>query len=95
MIRLCVLLWEHPDRADAVRQYEDEVLALLPDHGARLVSRDVVSPRVEGDPLEVQVIELPDQPALDAYLADPRRVALTEQRDAAVARTQVLTLARR
>jgi uncharacterized protein (DUF1330 family) len=68
------------------------VLCLLPDHGARLVSRHTVASRADGDPLEVQVIELEDQQALDTYLSDPRRLALSGQRDAAVARTQVLVL---
>lgn len=46
----------------------------------------------EDDPLEVQLIELRDQTALDDYMADPRRIALEEERLAAVARTRVLRL---
>jgi hypothetical protein len=47
------------------------------------------------DPLEVQVIELPSRAALDAYLRDPRRIALDADRDAAVARTRILEVTAR
>ena len=44
----------------------------------------------DGDgPLEVQLLELPSQDALDRYLADDRRTALGEGREAAIARTEV------
>lgn len=93
-LTLAVLLWPHPGEDDALRAYEDEVLALLPDHGGRVVSR--VRRRSDGEgpdgdgPLEVQIIDLPDQAALDGYLADPRRAKLAGVRDRAIARTDVL-----
>ena len=91
-IRLFVLLWEQPGRADDLAAFEDAVLALLPDHGCRLVSRDYVAERREGDPLEVQLIEVPDDGALNAYMEDPIRATLarTHERDAVIARTQLL-----
>ncbi|WP_425955668.1 hypothetical protein [Xylanimonas sp. McL0601] len=92
-LTLCVLLWPLPGQDDALTAYEDAVLALLPDHGARLVSRvrRTASDGPAGDgPLEVQVIELPSGEALAAYMADPRRTALAVDRDAAIARTQIL-----
>lgn len=46
------------------------------------------------DPLEVQVIDLPDDAALATYLADPRRTALADVRDRAVARTQIVRVDR-
>jgi uncharacterized protein (DUF1330 family) len=60
--------------------YEDRVLELLAEHGARVLFR---GRRAAGEdaslPLEVQVLWFPDRRALDAYLADPRRLALLEQ----------------
>ncbi|WP_242496424.1 hypothetical protein [Xylanimonas protaetiae] len=107
-LQLCVLLWARPGQDDALTAYEDAVLALLPDHGARLVTRvrratssTVVPLDVQGwtddvtDPLEVQVIELPSRAALDAYLRDPRRTALDADRDAAVDRTRILEVTAR
>ncbi|WNV74316.1 hypothetical protein [Geodermatophilus sp. DSM 44513] len=91
-IQLCVLLWEHPGRAQDLAAFEDEVLALLSQHGGRLISRHIVMERHDGDPLEVQLIEMPDEEALAEYLRDPVRVRLahTHDRDAVIARTQLL-----
>lgn len=91
-LRLCVLLWEHAGRAQDLNAFEDAVLALLPGHGGRLLSRDRVVNRRDGDPLEVQVIDMPDEAALTAYLQDPERTELARahDRDAVIARTQLL-----
>ncbi|HWL98009.1 MAG TPA: hypothetical protein VNP20_11720, partial [Nocardioidaceae bacterium] len=93
-IRLCVLLWEHPGRARDLAAFEDDVLALLSDHGGRLISRHVAIERDDGDPLEVQLIEMPDEDALAGYMQDPVRAKLARahDRDAIVARTQLLRI---
>ena len=63
-------------RAGAARAFEDEVLALLPDHGARVLYR---GHRAEGQdpalPVEVHLLWFPSRVAFDAYLADERRQA--------------------
>jgi uncharacterized protein (DUF1330 family) len=89
-VRLCVLLWEQPGQAKELAAFEDTVLALLPAHGGTVISRDTVTERDDGDPLEVQLLELPDEDALAAYIGDPRRAAVLGQRDAVIARTHVL-----
>jgi len=91
-LRLCVLLWPNPGRNDELRRYEDAVLPLLEEHGGRLVARETVARADESQPLEVQLIELRDQAAMDAYLADPRRLELEDARANAIARTQILRL---
>jgi uncharacterized protein (DUF1330 family) len=83
---LCCLLWAKPGQETALVEYEDRVLALLPVHGATLLSR-VRSDGADANPLEVQVFDFSSQASLDAYLTDPRRTALTAMRDAAVERT--------
>jgi uncharacterized protein (DUF1330 family) len=88
-LTLAVLLWPHPGQDDAVCAYEDKVLALLPDYGGRVVSRVRRRPAEEG-PFEVQIIDLPDEAALEGYLADPRRARLADVRDRAIARTDVI-----
>lgn len=92
-IRLCVLLWAHDRREQDLHRYEDTVLALLDDHEGHVIARHRVDPRGAGDPIEVQIIELADQAAMDAYMSDPRRTALHLERDAAVADTKILRLA--
>ncbi len=85
-LRLCVLLWGNPGAEAALITYEDRVLELMGDHGARVLQR-ARSDGAEGAPLEVQTLEFPSQEALDGYLVDERRIALAGEREAAVART--------
>lgn len=94
MITLCVLLWPHPGQDEALTDYEDQVLALLGRHGATLVSRVRNPGFTEVLPYEVQVIEVPDQAALDGYLQDPDRTALSGLRDRAIARTELMRVER-
>jgi uncharacterized protein (DUF1330 family) len=88
-IRLCVLLWARPGADAALVDYEDRVLELIADHGARVLQR-ARTDGADGAPLEIQILEYPSQAALDGYMADARRVALADARDAAIARTEVL-----
>ena len=91
-LTLCVLLWPTPGHDEVLVAYEDEVLALLGDHRARVVQR--VRKVGDGDgPLEVQIIELPDEEALAGFMADPRRVAAADVRDRAIARTEIIRVA--
>jgi uncharacterized protein (DUF1330 family) len=87
-----VLLWAREGQAEALIAYEDQVLALLADHGGLVLyrARTTGPPTQPDQPLEVHLIELPSEAALERYLADERRTALAEQRERAVARTEVL-----
>jgi uncharacterized protein (DUF1330 family) len=89
-IHLCVLLWAKPRAEEALCAYEDTVLELMGDHGARVLQR-MRTDGTNGAPLEIQVLEFPSQGALDGYLQDERRTALAGEREAAIARTDVLT----
>ncbi|WP_426311772.1 hypothetical protein [Cellulosimicrobium sp. E-16] len=90
-ITLCVLLWPTEGSADLLSRYEDDVLALVPVHGGRLLSRVRALPGQDATlPTEVQVIEMPDDDALAAYMTDPARVALADVRDRVVARTDIV-----
>jgi uncharacterized protein (DUF1330 family) len=88
-VTLCVLLTPVPGGAQRLAEYEDRVLALLPAHGGRLLSR-VRAEDPESEPFEVHVIEFPTEGALEDYLEDPARQALRELRDAAIASTEIL-----
>lgn len=69
-----------PGSSDRAVAFEDEVLPLLADHGARLLFR---GRRADGEdpslPLEVHVTWFPHRAAFDAYLADERRLAAVER----------------
>ena len=96
---LCVTLWPNAGQEDALVAYEDSVLALLPEHGARVVARvragdddgtnagDAAS--ADGHPFETQIIEFAEDSGLDAYMRDPRRTAASDVRDRAIARTEI------
>ncbi len=90
-VRLCVLLWANPGAEAALIAYEDRVLELMSSHGARVLQR-ARTDGANGAPLEIQILEYPSQDALDAYMADERRAALAGEREAAIARTDVLPI---
>ena len=85
---LCCLLWAQPGLEDDLVAYEDRVLALMPDYGIEVIER-TRSDRGPEHPVEVQLYRVPNQALLDAYLADPRRLALTAERDRVIARTEL------
>ena len=85
---LTALLWPHPGQEQLLIDYEDAVLALIPAHGGRLLSRVRRVDDSDG-PFELQVIEMPDEDAVAAYMADPVRVALADTHARAIARTDV------
>ena len=88
-VTLCVLLWARLGKEHELGEYEDRVLALLPDHGAQVLTRMRPVGGVT-EPTEVHVLEFPDDAALDAYMTDERRLALARDREAAIERTEIL-----
>ena len=63
-----------PELADRAAAYEDAVLALLADHGARIVYRGRRRAGQDSTlPFEVHLLWFPSRTAFDAYLADDRR----------------------
>lgn len=65
------------DTAPEARAYEDAVLALLPDHGARVLFRGHRAPDEARElPAEVHVLWFPDRERFASYMADPRRAEL-------------------
>jgi uncharacterized protein (DUF1330 family) len=88
---MCVLLWAQPDADDALIAYEDRVLALVPEHGGRVLNR-ARSSGADGQPLEIQLLEFPSAAALSGYMTDSRRVVLADDRDRAVAKTEVINV---
>jgi uncharacterized protein (DUF1330 family) len=91
----CVLLWARPGMEAALTAYEDKVLRLVGEHGGRVLERGTVLPGSQhaGEPpVEVQFLEMPSEARLDAYINDPRRLAMAGERDAAIARTDLFRI---
>jgi len=91
----CVLLWARPGMEAALSAYEDKVLRLVAEHGGRVLERGTVlagSQHGGEPPTEVQLLEMPSQASLDAYVNDPRRLAMAAERDLAIARTDLFRI---
>jgi uncharacterized protein (DUF1330 family) len=88
-VTLLVQLWAVPGNEVLLVEYEDRVLRRLAPHGARILQRVRAIDAVDG-PFETHVLEFPSEAALDDYLADPERVALSELRERAIARTALV-----
>ena len=91
----CVLLWARPGMEAALSAYEDKVLRLVARHGGRVLERGTVLPGSQhaGEPpAEVQFLEMPSEASLNAYMNDPRRLAMAAERDAAIARTDLFRI---
>ncbi len=63
-------------------------MQLIPAHGGQVLQRSRTND-AESGPLEIHVLTFPSETALDAYMNDPRRAALTADRERAIARTAV------
>ncbi|MDF0532539.1 hypothetical protein P0W64_15125 [Tsukamurella sp. 8F] len=87
-VEFCCLLWARPGEEAGLRAYEDAVLALVPEHDGAVLARAAAAGE-DDHPHETQVYRFASQAALDGYLADPRRQALTQERDRVIARTEL------
>ena len=88
-LTLCVLLWARPGAEDGLIAYEDRVLAMVPEHGGRVLQRARGS-GTAGQPLEIQLLGFPSALALDAFMTDDRRQSLAGERDRVIAKTEVI-----
>ena len=88
-VTLLVQLWAVPGHEQLLVEYEDQVLPRLAPHGAKILQRVRAIDANEG-PFEAHLLEFPSEDALDAYMADPERVALADLRDRAIARTELV-----
>ena len=84
-----VFLWPHPGMEQALIAYEDAVLALVNEHDGKVVHR-ARTDGADGRPLEIQLFEWASQEAMDSYMSDPRRTALSADREQAIARTEIV-----
>ncbi|WP_439591635.1 hypothetical protein [Microbacterium sp.] len=91
---LCCLLWAREGAESALTDYEDRVLALLSDHGIELVAR-AIGDGAAGRPIETHLYRVPRREALDAYIDDPRRAEMAEERDRVISRTELFPVSLR
>ena len=91
MIYLVVRLTWVPGKAAEGSEYEHAVLRFWIEHGGEVIA--AFKPLAQADGLppadEVQLLRIPTQSQLDAYLSDPRRLALAPKRAASIAVTEI------
>jgi hypothetical protein len=73
----------------ALIAYEDAVLTLVNEHDGKVVHR-ARTDGAGGQPLEIQLFERASQEAMDRYMSDQRRTALSADRERAIARTEIV-----
>ena len=91
MIYLVVRLTWVPGKAADGSDYERAVLRYFVEHGGEIIA--AFKPQAQADGLppadEVQILRIPTQAQIDAYLSDPRRLALSPKRAASIAVTEI------
>ena len=87
-VRLTYAAGQESDGAD----YERTVLQLWREHGGEVLAAFRPAPWTDGTRAadEVQHLRIPSRAQLDAYMVDPRRVALAHVRDRTIASTEVV-----
>jgi len=91
VIYLVVRLTYVPGRAAEGSDYEHTVLPFFVEHGGEVVAAFKPLAQADGLPVadEIQILRIPTQAQLDAYLSDPRRLALSPKRAASIAVTEI------
>ncbi len=87
VLTFCVLLWANEGCEDDLTRFEDAVLRLMPHHRGRVLSR-VRTSGTPDQPTEVHVLQFDDADGLDSYMNDPRRLAMLDERDRVIAKTE-------
>ena len=92
MIHLDVRLTYVPGQEADGADYERTVLGYWREHGGEVLAAFRPAAWANGMRAadEVQHLRIPSRAQLDAYMADPRRVALAHVRDRAIATTEVV-----
>jgi hypothetical protein len=77
---IAFLGYANPAMSDQAVAYEDQVLPLLDDHGARLLYRGRRAEHEDTSlPLEIHLLWFPHRRAFESYMADGLRRALMQQ----------------
>jgi hypothetical protein len=88
---LVAILTVRRDALDGFRAFERHAASVMARHGGRIERTVVVSPPGTPDLIkEVHIVTFPDERALAAYRADPRRGELAHLRDESVVHTEIL-----
>jgi uncharacterized protein (DUF1330 family) len=89
MLYLTVHLYVRPEATEAFRAYERKALDVFRRHGGEVVAAFVPERGTDPEgPDEIQILRIADRARFESFLADPARLALATEREAAVRRTE-------
>ncbi len=80
----------HPDKRVEFDAYERRVMEILRGHGGELLHALIADDAAAAGFDELHVLTFPDQQAFESFRSDPRRDALSAQRNACIAETKTI-----
>lgn len=89
-IYITVRLWVKSDRFTEFTNFENKALAIMTSHGGKLLGLRKNHAACDGQPHETHLMEFPSPLAFEAYKTDPDLLAMTQIREACIAKTEVM-----
>ena len=93
VISCCVLFWAHPGLEADLSRYIDTVVDLEIEHGATVRYRGLTD-ATDDQPLEVHILEFPNEDMLSNFMGDERRVTMDPERQRVIAKMEIMQLTR-
>ncbi|HMB90911.1 MAG TPA: DUF1330 domain-containing protein [Rhodothermales bacterium] len=88
-VRFLVQLWLKRDDRAAFEAFERRAAAVMQKHGGRVDYAFRPAHPTPDTPFEIHLVSFPNAEAFAAYRADPETQALSDEREAIIARTVV------
>jgi uncharacterized protein (DUF1330 family) len=91
MLYMTVHLFGKGRGSEGFREYETKALGIFKRHGGEVLVAYVPAAAGEGreTPDEIQVLRIADQARLDAFMRDPERAGMAEERERVIRKTEV------
>ncbi|MBG6054383.1 hypothetical protein IWX81_000773 [Salinibacterium sp. CAN_S4] len=91
VISCCVLFWAHSGLESDLSRYIDTVVDLEIEHGGTVKYRGL-SDGSDDQPLEVHILEFPNEDMMNNFMGDPRRVEMNPERERVIAKMEIILL---
>ena len=91
VISCCVMFWAHPGLEVDLSRYIDTVVDLETEHGGTVKYRGLTNAS-DDQPLEVHILEFPNEDMLNNFMGDERRVAMNPERERVIAKMEIMLM---
>ena len=91
MLYVTVHLYGEMPAGAGLREYEKKALGIFKRHGGEVMvaSSPLRVPGQRDIPDEIQILRIPDRAGFDAFMADPERAGMAEERERVIRKTEV------